>query len=138
MVQITAAALFLKNRMVLLEKRNAKEDNYAGYWAFPGGHKRKKEKIEHTLKREMREELKVKILEYVYLGKFSDKDPTSEKLYIHNAFLCIKWKNGKFGKNLRWFKPKDIMGKKSFQGAKFRKIDIKILGKLIAFKGKKL
>jgi mutator protein MutT len=138
MTQITAAAIFWKNNRVLLEKRSREEDNYAGYWAFPGGHKRKKEKIEQTLKREMGEELKVRILECAYLGKFGDKDPTSKKLYAHNAFLCKKWKNGRFGKNLKWFKIHDILGKKSFQGAEFRKVDRKILIKLITFKRKKL
>jgi len=55
-----AVALFYKKGKVLMEKRPDNEENYAGLWAFPGGHQEKVEKIEKTLVREMQEELGVK------------------------------------------------------------------------------
>jgi len=91
MKNIVATAVFVKNHKVLLEKRRTDEDNYAGLWAFPGGHKEKTETIEETLCREMKEELKIKILNYRLIGVFEDIDPTSKQLYQHNAFLCTKW-----------------------------------------------
>ena len=90
-MQITATAVFIQNGKVLLEKRRKDEDNYAGLWALPGGHKRKKETIRQTLKREIREELKIKINKAKYLGLFRDIDPTSKNLYHHHVFLCTEW-----------------------------------------------
>jgi len=82
---------FLGDRKVLLEKRRDDEDNYAGLWALPGGHKRKKESIKQTLKREMKEELHIHIKEALPLGMFPDIDPTSKQCYHHHAFLCTTW-----------------------------------------------
>ena len=111
-MQITATVVFIKNRKVLLEKRRKDEDNYAGLWALPGGHKRKKETIRQALKREIREELKVTIKKAKYLGMFRDIDPTSKNLYHHHAFLVKDW-GGKITKTyeqkgLKWCDPKKL------------------------------
>ncbi len=92
MKNIIATAVFVKDGKVLLEKRKKDEDNYAGLWAFPGGHKDKKEKIEETLLREMKEELNIEISSYKFIGAFENVDPTSKEPYQHNAFLCDRWK----------------------------------------------
>ncbi len=88
----TAAAIFLRNGRILLEKRRENEDNYAGIWATPGGHLHKCEKPERALAREMHEELGVKITKYKFLAALKDFDSTSKLLYTHNYFLCLKWK----------------------------------------------
>lgn len=88
---ITAMAVFLKGRKVLLEKRRPDEDNYAGFLAFPGGHHEKGETIRQTLRREMKEELDVDVKEFSCIGEFDDIDPTSKNHYRHNAFLCTGW-----------------------------------------------
>jgi len=90
---ITAAAVFIKNKKVLLEKRRTNEDNYAGMWALPGGHKRKKETIYNALKREMREELRINVKRFKPVGIFKDKDSTSNEMFHHHAFLCQEWKH---------------------------------------------
>lgn len=90
-MQIIAVALFIRNNKVLLEKRKEDEDNYAGLWAIPGGHREKEEEIESTLIREIKEELGVKIIKFKTLGVFRDIDPTSKKEYEHHAFLCLRW-----------------------------------------------
>ena len=54
-MQIIAVALFIRNNKVLLEKRKEDEDNYAGLWAIPGGHREKEEEIERKEK-EVKEE----------------------------------------------------------------------------------
>ena len=86
-----AVAVFLRGKKLLLEKRRKDEDNYAGVWALPGGHRRKKETYAQTLKREMREELGIVVMKAKYIGAFKDIDPTSKKLYSHHAFLCTAW-----------------------------------------------
>jgi len=124
-MQITSVAVFLKEGKVLLEKRDIKEDNYAGVLSLPGGHKRKSETIEKTLAREMKEELKTKIIRYRHIGKFKDIDPTSKKIYVHNAFLCLEWKGMPAGKTARWFKISAVLG----GDGKFRNVDKRILKK---------
>jgi len=108
MENIVATAVFLKDNKVILEKRKKNEDNYAGLWAFPGGHKKKGEKIESALQREMREELNVDISDYKFIGVFENIDPTSKKKYQHNAFLCNKWSGKITGtkeeKKVKWVK----------------------------------
>ena len=92
MKNVIAAAIFARNNKFLLEKRKETEDNYAGLWTFPGGHREKSEAIEKTLVREMKEELGVEIKEYELIDVFKDIDPTSKEPYEHHVFLCKKWK----------------------------------------------
>ncbi len=94
----TAAAIFLRNGKILLEKRRADEDNYAGIWAIPGGHLHKGEKPERALVREMFEELGARITEYKFIAALKDLDKTSRQWYKCHFFLCIKWK-GKMTKS---------------------------------------
>ena len=84
-------AIFLKDNKVLLEKRKAEEDNYAGVYAFPGGHAEEGEEIEDALQREMKEELNIQVKKYQLIGEFEDIDPTSQERYIFNVFLCKEW-----------------------------------------------
>lgn len=127
-MQITAIAVFVKHSKVLLEKRKEDEDNYAGMWALPGGHKRKNEEIEHTLRREMHEELNIKVTKDKFIGKFKDIDPTSDGLYEHNAFLCLEWEGAiaytSEEERVKWFNLKDIK-----ELEKLNPVDIKILKK---------
>ena len=132
-----AVGLFYKKGKVLMEKRPDNEDNYAGLWAFPGGHQEKVEKIEKTLVREMQEELGVKIKKHQKIGVFTDIDPTSGKKFKHIAFICLKWsgrpKQSPFSMALKWFKIKDISKKYS------SKVDIAILEKTLEqIKAKKI
>src|SRR3989338_4065556 len=94
----TAAAIFLRNGKVLLEKRREDEDNYAGFWAIPGGHLYKGEKPERALVREMFEELGARITECRFIAALKYLDKTSGQWYKHHFFLCIKWK-GKITKS---------------------------------------
>lgn len=127
-MEIVATAIFIKDSKVLLEKRREDEDNYAGLWTLPGGHKKKDETMEQALKREMDEELKVKIIKARFIGKFKDIDPTSHRIYEHNAFLCLEWQ-GKIEETteqsgVKWFEIEEIKNLK-----KLNPVDIKILKK---------
>lgn len=131
-MDVTSVGIFIREDDILFEKRRKDEDNYAGIWALPGGHKRKKESSEQALKREMREELGIKIMHTKHLGRFRDIDPTSGELYSHHAFFCILWE-GKIKKTfeqkkIKWIKFKKI--KKMIKADEIRKVDIKILKKL--------
>ncbi len=128
-MQITAVAVFIKNGKVLLEKRRADEDNYAGVWALPGGHKRPKETLKQTLKREMREELGIKIKKAQFIGMFRDIDPTSKDIFNHNVFLCEEWVNH-IGKTTEEERLKWLELKKFNKIPKHRKLDEKILKRI--------
>lgn len=124
----TSVAVFLKGRRLLLEKRRKDEDNYAGLWALPGGHKRRGETFLQTLKREMHEEIGIHIREASYIGAFSDIDPTSKKLYSHHAFLCTQWHNH-IAKTREQEKIKWVALSKYKKLKTIRKIDKRILRK---------
>jgi len=107
MKNTTALAVFIKDNKILLEKRKDTEDNYAGLWAFPGGHKEANESIVETLRREMKEELGIEIIEHEFIDSIEDLDPTSKEIYTHNAFLCKNWtgdiKETTEEEKLEWF-----------------------------------
>lgn len=92
----------------LFEKRYDYEDNYAGFWTFPMGHKRFYETNKFALKREMREELKIKLKtnDLKFLGEFEDIDPTSKEKYIFNIYWCnyskTKIKETKEQEEIQW------------------------------------
>lgn len=128
MMEKTSLAVFLKGRKLLLEKRRKDEDNYAGIWALPGGHKRAGETFLQTLKREMHEEIGIHIKEARYIGSFRDIDPTSKKKYQLHAFLCTEWHNHiartREQEKLRWIALSRYKKLKTI-----RKVDKKILRK---------
>ena len=111
-MDIIATGVFIKDNKLLLEERREDEDNYAGFWSFPGGHMKEDETPEQALKREMKEELEVEIIKFKKLGSFKDKDPTSKKEYNHIAFLCTGWDKHISGtteqKQVRWIKINEI------------------------------
>ncbi len=100
----TAACIIVKNKKVLLIKR--KDNPFIGYWSLPGGHIELFERAEHTIKREIKEEL---------------------GLIIKPKFFCI---NQEIFKNVGWhatvfaFTSSKLSGnlkikKKEIGGAKF-------------------
>lgn len=123
-------AVLLKGKKLLLEKRRKDEDNYAGLWALPGGHKRKKETYKRALKREMREEIGIVVKEMKYIGTFKDIDPTSKRLYSHHAFLCTQW-HDHISKTREQEKIKWVDLSKYKQLKPVRKVDRKILRKAL-------
>lgn len=88
----TACGIFLKDGKILLGKRFDNDEHYAGYWDIPSGHVEKNETIEDALKREMMEELGVKVTKFEKAFVIEEKDPTSGNDYKHNCFYIISWK----------------------------------------------
>ena len=121
----TAAAIFKKDSKILLEKRREDEDNYAGFWALPGGHKKEEETPEEALVREMKEELNVTVKKFKFIGKFEDRDPTSKKMYTHHSFLCEEWegeiKQTTEQEKIEWIKIKEL------ENLNIHPVDLKML-----------
>lgn len=85
---LTVDGVFVKNGKVLLVKRAIYP--YSGYWVLPGGRVEHGERIEDSLKREMREELSIRVLRMELIGVYSDpkRDPREHR--VTAAFLIRK------------------------------------------------
>ncbi len=109
---ICTAGIFLKNSKVLLGLRNYKTQQYKDedFWTTPGGRCNEGEKIKATLRREVEEEIGIKIFEIKEkLGVIPGAKEGDE---VH-VFLCSTKEEEKLMepekfKEWKWFKPKEI------------------------------
>ena len=84
--------LINKNRKILLIKR--KGSHAAGTWAPPGGHIDFKESVVDCAKREVKEEVGVKIKNLKVLGFTEDLFKKDKKHYI-TIWVSSDWQSGK-------------------------------------------
>jgi 8-oxo-dGTP diphosphatase len=98
---------------ILLGKRNEKARFYAGYWGLPGGLPEYGEKIEDAIKREIKEELGVEIIEAKRAKNVYERLPNKD-CKIHGVdvpYYCkIKGepKPKDETKEIKWFRPQEI------------------------------
>lgn len=67
MIEVVAAILKKDNKILIARKKQGK--SLAGYWEFPGGKIEKGETPEESLKRELMEEMNIKIEMLEYVGE---------------------------------------------------------------------
>ncbi|MGG7176388.1 (deoxy)nucleoside triphosphate pyrophosphohydrolase [Clostridium paraputrificum] len=67
MIEVVAAILKNEDKILIARKRQGK--SLAGYWEFPGGKVEKGEKPEESLRRELMEEMNIKIEVLEYVGE---------------------------------------------------------------------
>ena len=73
LVQVTGAIIQKRNKFLIC-KRGPKE-KASGFWEFPGGKLEKNEKLEHCIRRELKEELDIDAVigdlfdHYIYKNK---------------------------------------------------------------------
>jgi 8-oxo-dGTP diphosphatase len=107
-VAVCAAVIFNQGKVLLTQRPADKQQG--GYWEFPGGKIEPKESPQHALRRELREELDIKIevgpiLETVYYNYEWGK-------VLIFAYLC-SWKSGEI-KHLEvsdhhWVAPENLL-----------------------------
>jgi mutator protein MutT len=80
-----AAGIIFRDDLLLISQRN-QDSHLAGYWEFPGGKRKPNETFEACLKREVLEELNVR----VEVGRLFDEltYEYSEKIVSLKFFLC--------------------------------------------------
>jgi len=113
-------AILIKDNKILIGKRPEDKKVYAGLWDVFGGHLKGDETPEDAMKREVKEELGIEIIDYkfFYLMK-NDVDPTSKRVYNHYFFVAIKW-NGEIKKeNLNEIKVLKWITKEELDGLEF-------------------
>jgi mutator protein MutT len=91
MIVDTVAGILVRKGKVLVEKRRRDDSSDPGLVVIPGGHVKKGESLEKALKREMREELGIRVEETGFLVKRLYTASDDERQRIH-YFHVEKWK----------------------------------------------
>ena len=86
-VDVSIGIIFNNTGKVLLSLRN--KSILANYWEFPGGKREENEDLEGALKRELFEEINIKILNYFLLYKKNVK--LKNTLYKLNFYRIIDY-----------------------------------------------
>jgi len=111
-MQKGARAVILQNRKILLGKRT-KKDAFYGLWCTFGGSVETGETPAQALKRELKEELGIDILEpeFLTITETTIRDGPQEVLQLH-FFLVKEWKGKIINKGehseLKWFSREDL------------------------------
>lgn len=112
MLHLTATALVVRDGRVLLGRRTSGV-RFVGMWDAFGGHLEAGETAEAALRREIREELGVKVTRAQFLGVYEDRDPTSGDPFRHSLFLVTGWDGTPRIANeehaeIRWFRADEV------------------------------
>ena len=126
---VVAGILFDHDKSILLAQRSA-EKSFPLQWEFPGGKIEEGENSKEALKRELFEELNIKIDKI----KLFDSVVHEYELFRANIefFLINEWSGkliNKEGQNLHWKKLNDL------RGLNILDADVPVINKLIAFYG---
>ena len=118
---LTTDGLILEKNKILLVKRAIYP--FSGYWGLPGGHVDYGERLEEALKREMKEELGIKVKIKKLIGVYSDpkRDPRYHTVSV--VYYCQKNK-GKI--------------KLNYESSEFKFFSLKNLPKKIGFDHRKI
>ncbi len=90
-IENLAAGILMKGKEFLVEKRRDDEDADPGYVEIPGGHVEKDETLEDALRREMKEELGIRVEKARLVHKGLYTATNGERGRIH-YFHVEKWK----------------------------------------------
>jgi|SRR3989344_2895365 len=85
----TVACILVKNYKILLAKRV--KNPFKNYWCLPGGHVKLFEKIENAIKREIKEELNIKIKPKLFTF---DQEVYKNLKWHANVFFFVSKLNG--------------------------------------------
>jgi 8-oxo-dGTP pyrophosphatase MutT (NUDIX family) len=81
-------------------------------WDAFGGHLEPRETAADALRRELLEELDIRVAEAEPLSEYEDRDPTSGETFHHHLFLVTRWEGEPRIANdehseIRWFRPSE-------------------------------
>ncbi len=90
MIAELVAGILTKNGRFLVEKRRLDDEANPGYVEIPGGHVNTGESLKEALKRELREELGIRVNRVSFVGNGLATASTGEKGRIH-YFHVTSW-----------------------------------------------
>ncbi|MCD6270192.1 NUDIX hydrolase [bacterium] len=93
-IAVVVDGIILKQNKILLVKRTIYP--FKGFWVLPGGHVEYGETVEQALKREMKEETNLSILNPVLFGVYSDPKRDPRQASVSIVFVCKKYKGKVF------------------------------------------
>lgn len=116
----TATAIILFQNRILLTKRN--NEPFKGWWDLPGGFVDRGESPDDALKRELTEEVGLKIKSKKFFGIYPGIYPSPfDPFYIISAVYVVRPQSGKIGifdkkelADARWFAKKELPSKIAF------------------------
>jgi ADP-ribose pyrophosphatase YjhB (NUDIX family) len=104
-------ALFVRDGMVLLARRDPHRSAYPGLWSFPGGHVEQHETLTGALIRELREEVGVIPTSFSFLATIVNPNASEADPATYHMYSVTSWDGGEpalLGDEhtaLRWFTP---------------------------------
>ena len=110
LILVAACALIDADGRVLIAKR-PEGKTMAGLWEFPGGKVESGERPEETVKREMREELGVRIEEASLTPFVFASHSYPDFHLLMPLFLCRRWQGiaqAREAQELAWVRPKQL------------------------------
>ena len=91
MTHEVVAALIVQSQMILLGKRSPERLMYPGVWDLFGGHMEPGEERQHTLVRELQEELDITPTQWTFLETIRMPLPAPDDELIAHLYLVREW-----------------------------------------------
>jgi 8-oxo-dGTP diphosphatase len=90
-IHITAGAILLRGREILLARRSPQRRYYPGVWDIIGGHVEADETAQAALVRELNEELGIVPLRLQSIGGYDETDVAQQLIGQHHLFAVLEW-----------------------------------------------
>ena len=112
--RVSSRAIIIENdKILVMFRRKIKEGKVKEYYVIPGGGKEENETLEENVKRELFEEMNIKIGILVYLGKYESEN-TVEHYFHCNIIKGVPRLGGE---------EKERMTKDNYYEIRFEKLD---------------
>jgi 8-oxo-dGTP diphosphatase len=107
-IEVAVGIVWNDIQQVLVGQRTV-EDNYFGKWEFPGGKLEAGESSEQALKRELQEELGIKLFQTELLMTLEHDYPDRHvRLHVHTVREFSGKATGMEGQAIKWVFPKNL------------------------------
>ena len=102
-------ALFIRQQKILLARRSPRRKASPDLWSFPGGHVEAHENFPDALRRELREEVGVTLIEFRFIRSITDPNTATDDPATYHMYAVTAWEGDEpkilddEHSELRWF-----------------------------------